>query len=426
MLLGSGGREHALAWKIAQSPLLGKLYILPGNAGTSACGENINIAVNDFNALKRFAIDNHIGMVVVGPEAPLVDGIQDYFRSDRKVADIAIIGPSQRGAMLEGSKDFAKDFMIRHGIPTAGHRTFDRNTIEEGIAFLHHQHPPFVLKADGLAAGKGVIVCTTTEEAITELKAMINEKKFGDAGKKVVIEEYLDGIELSSFVLTDGKTYKILPSAKDYKRIGDGDTGPNTGGMGCISPVPFADATFMSKVEERIIKPTIHGLSKEKIDYQGFLFFGLMNVKGDPYVIEYNVRMGDPEAECIMPRIKSDLLELFSATVNGSLGRMTMETDSRFCSAVMLVSKGYPGDYEKGKEITGFEKVSGSIIFHAGSKKDEQTGKILTSGGRVIAVTSYGDTLSGALKTSYKNAQVIEFEGKHYRKDLGKDLMKYF
>jgi phosphoribosylamine--glycine ligase len=426
MLLGSGGREHALAWKIAQSPLLGKLYIMPGNAGTSSCGTNINIALNDFEAIKKFAIDNQIGMMVVGPEAPLVDGIQDYFRRDRKVADIAIIGPSQRGAMLEGSKDFAKDFMIRNGIPTAGHRTFDRDTIEEGIAFLHHQHPPFVLKADGLAAGKGVIVCTTAEEAITELKAMVNEKKFGDAGKKVVIEEYLDGIELSSFVLTDGKTYKVLPSAKDYKRIGDGDTGLNTGGMGSISPVPFADATFMSKVEDRITKPTIQGLFKEKIDYQGFLFFGLMNVKGDPYVIEYNVRMGDPEAECIMPRIKSDIMELFRATANGSLEKMTVETDRRFCSAVMLVSKGYPGDYEKGKEIYGFENVSSSIIFHAGSKKDERTGKIFTSGGRVIAVTSYGDTLSGALETSYKNAQVIEFEGKYYRKDLGKDLMKYF
>jgi phosphoribosylamine--glycine ligase len=425
MLLGSGGREHALAWKLVQSPLLSHLFIVPGNAGTALCGTNVTIALHDFEALKKFALDNKIAMVVVGPEAPLVEGIWDSFKQDIITSDISVIGPSQTGAMLEGSKDFAKDFMNRHCIPTAAHRTFTLDTLDAGIDFIHHQIPPFVLKADGLAAGKGVIICATADEAITELNAMIRDKKFGDAGKKVIIEQYLSGIELSAFVITDGKTYKILPSAKDYKRIGEDDTGPNTGGMGSISPVPFADVGFMEKIEERIIKPTIRGLAQEKISYHGFIFFGLMNVQGNPYVIEYNVRMGDPEAECILPRVKSDLLELFISTSKGRLEESQVVTDYRYCAAFMLVSKGYPGDYEKGKEITGLDNIVDSIVFHAGSKKDEKTGKIITNGGRVLAVTSYGMTLPEALATSGKNAQMIGFEGKYYRKDLGHDLMKY-
>jgi phosphoribosylamine--glycine ligase len=426
MLLGSGGREHALAWKIAQSSLLQSLYIIPGNAGTSQCGMNVSIPHHDIEALKAFAVSHAVDMLVVGPEGPLVDGITDHFASDIRTSHIAVIGPSAKGAMLEGSKDFAKEFMGRHGIPTAEHKTFFSENIERGIDFIHHLPPPYVLKADGLAAGKGVIIAVTAEEAVNELYAMIKDRKFGEAGKKVIIEQYLDGIELSAFVLTDGLSYLILPSAKDYKRIGEGDTGPNTGGMGSISPVPFADDTFMKKVEDRIIRPTIMGLQKENIRYHGFIYFGLMNVDGDPFVIEYNIRMGDPEAECILPRLSSDLLALFDATTHGKLNTVTLATDPRFCTTVILVSKGYPGEYEKGKVITGIEKTKGSIVFHAGSHKDEGTGHTVTSGGRVLAVTSLAPTLQQALNASYTNAAVIDFEGKSFRKDLGQDLLKYY
>ncbi len=426
MLLGSGGREHALAWKIVQSSLLQSLYIIPGNAGTSQCGMNVSIQHHDIEALKAFALSHAVDMLVVGPEGPLVDGITDHFASDLRTSHIAVIGPSGKGAMLEGSKDFAKTFMGRYGIPTAEHKTFFSENIERGIDFIHHLPPPYVLKADGLAAGKGVVIAETAEEAVNELYAMIKDRKFGDAGKKVIIEQYLDGIELSVFVLTDGISYLILPSAKDYKRIGEGDTGPNTGGMGSISPVPFADYTFMKKVEDRIIRPTIMGLQKENIRYHGFIYFGLMNVDGDPFVIEYNVRMGDPEAECILPRLSSDLLALFDATSHGRLNTMTLDTDPRFCTTVILVSKGYPGEYEKGKIITGIEKTEGSIVFHAGSRKDDDTGRTVTSGGRVLAVTSLAPTLKQALNTSYLNADIIDFEGKSFRKDLGQDLLKYY
>ncbi len=423
LILGSGGREHALAWKIVQSPKLKNLFIAPGNAGTASCGTNVTISDINFEEVKKFCIENQVNMIIVGPEAPLVEGIWDYFK--KHLPECKVIGASKKGALLEGSKDFAKEFMKRHNIPTANYQTFSIENIEDGISFLKTQNPPYVLKADGLAAGKGVIICDSLEKAVTELKEMIHDAKFGDASKKVVIEEFLEGIELSVFIVTDGHSYKILPSAKDYKRIGEGDTGLNTGGMGSISPVPFANEAFMSKVEHRIIKPTIEGLAKEGLPYHGFIFFGLMNRQGNPFLIEYNVRMGDPEAESVIPRIKSDLLQVFEATANGSLHEIRIETDQRFCAAIMLVSKGYPGAYEKGKIIYNHKNVDDSIIFYAGSKIDKDN-TIVTNGGRVMAISSFGSDMDEALKKSYQNASIINFEGKYYRKDLGKDLKKYF
>jgi len=422
LILGSGGREHALAWKITQSPLLSKLFIAPGNAGTSQHGTNVNFDTGDYKILKEFVLENDISMMVVGPEAPLVDGVHDYFLQDKELEKVMVIGPVKDAAMLEGSKDFAKEFMMKNQIPTAAYATFSKDTLDEGIAFLKQMKPPYVLKADGLAAGKGVLICETLAEAENELSAMLRDAKFGEASKKVVIEEFLTGIEISCFVLCDGKSYKILPSAKDYKRIGEGDTGLNTGGMGSISPVPFADAEFMQKVEHSIIAPTVRGLINEDLEYKGFIFFGLINVEGEPYLIEYNVRMGDPEAESVIPRIKSDLLKLFVATGKGKLAEEHIETDPRYAAAIMLVSGGYPGNYEKGKVITGIEEVEGSIVFHAGTKAGDAAGESLTSGGRVIAVTSFGNKIEDALRQSYVNASHIEFEGKYYRRDLGNDL----
>lgn len=419
LLLGSGGREHALAWKINESERLTTLYVAPGNAGTAGSAENVNIKVTDFEALAAFVENNGIEMLVVGPEDPLVEGIRDYFEADARFAHLMIVGPGKAGAILEGSKDFAKEFMIRHHIPTAGYLTVTKENIEDGIDFLKTLKPPYVLKADGLAAGKGVLILNDIEEAKSELRLMLGGK-FGKAGNRVVIEEFLSGIELSVFALTDGKDYKILGSAKDYKRIGEGDTGLNTGGMGAVSPVPFADEEFNRKVEERIVRPTIEGFREEGIDYKGFVFFGLMNVAGDPYVIEYNVRMGDPETEVVLPRLKTDILSLFEAMAKGELKQAAFDLDSRFCTTVMLVSQGYPGDYEKGKVITGLENVEGSIVFHAGTKLTD--GKVLTNGGRVLAVSSYGDTMKEALTQSYKNVAKIHFEGMNFRRDIGFDL----
>lgn len=419
LLLGSGGREHALAWKISESKRLTKLYVAPGNAGTAEIAENVNIKVTDFGALATFIENTGIEMLVVGPEDPLVEGIRDYFEADARFTRLMIVGPGKAGAILEGSKDFAKEFMNRHAIPTAGYLTVTKENIEEGIDFLKALQPPYVLKADGLAAGKGVLILNDLEEAKSELRLML-DGKFGKAGNQVVIEEFLKGIELSVFALTDGKDYKILGSAKDYKRIGEGDAGLNTGGMGAVSPVPFANEEFNRKVEERVVRPTIEGFREEGIDYKGFVFFGLMNVGGDPYVIEYNVRMGDPETEVVLPRLKTDILSLFEAMAKGELKQAAFDLDARFCTTVMLVSRGYPGDYEKGKQIDGLENVEGSIVFHAGTKLAD--GKVLTNGGRVLAVSSYGDTMKEALAQSYKNVAKIHFDGMNFRRDIGFDL----
>lgn len=420
LLLGSGGREHALAWKILQSTKCSKLFVAPGNAGTETIAKNINISPTDFAAIKNFANQEKIDMVVVGPEDPLVAGIYDFFKNDESLKHIPVIGPSKIGAQLEGSKEFAKEFLVKNNIPTAAYGSFTKETLEKGQRFLETLEPPYVLKADGLAAGKGVLIIQDLEEAKTELANMLVGEKFGQASSKVVIEEFLDGIELSCFVLTDGKNYKMLPTAKDYKRIGEGDTGLNTGGMGAVSPVPFADSVLLEKIESRIVKPTISGLQKDGIEYKGFIFIGLINVKNEPMVIEYNVRMGDPETEVVIPRLKSDLVELFLAVANEKLDQATLEIDPRSATTIMVVSGGYPEDYEKGKIISGIESVSDSIVFHAGTKMID--GQIVTNGGRVLAVTSYGDNFKEAIQKSYQNIEKLDFDKMYFRKDIGFDL----
>ncbi len=421
LILGSGGREHAFAHSIANSQKCEKLYVAPGNAGTSLVAQNINISVNDFTKIYEFVLNNQIHMVVVGPEDPLVAGIYDYFQQHTDLQDVLVVGPSKQGAALEGSKDFAKQFLIKNNIPTGQYQTFTAKNLYEGYAFLETLKPPYVLKADGLAAGKGVLIIKNLEEAKAELRNMLVEAKFGEASQKVVIEEFLDGIELSCFVLTDGKSYKILPTAKDYKRIGEGDTGLNTGGMGAVSPVPFADDVFMKKIEEDIVKPTIKGLNEANIVYRGFIFIGLIKVNNNPYVIEYNVRMGDPETEVVLPRIKSDLVDLLYALKDQTLEQQTLDVSDKTATTVVLVSGGYPEDYQKGKEILGLNHPNESIIFHAGTKTEDN--KVLTNGGRVLAITSFGNSIAEAKNKSYETIQQISFEGMYYRKDLGQDLM---
>ncbi len=422
LLIGSGGRENALAWKIAQSKKTTKLFVAPGNGGTEKFATNVDFDPNDHQTVRDFIYSNKIEMVVVGPEEPLCRGLHDAIIEIYTMTDIPIIGPKMRGAKLEGSKEFAKEFMVRHNIPTARYKSITKKTIADGEAFLDQLKPPYVLKADGLAAGKGVLILNDLNEAKSELRSMLNGK-FGYASHTVVIEEYLSGIELSVFVLTDGNSYLILPEAKDYKRIGEGDTGLNTGGMGAVSPVPFADKAFMDKVEKRIVIPTIEGLKADNIDYQGFIFLGLMNCNGDPMVIEYNVRMGDPETEVVIPRIESDIVELFEAVGNRTLSEKTIKIKDEFCCGVVMVSGGYPGDYQKGKEIFGLDKPTESMIFHAGTKAKD--GKILTSGGRVLVVSSFGKTMNEALEKSYKTLKEISYEGAYFRRDIGKDLEKY-
>jgi phosphoribosylamine--glycine ligase len=420
LLLGSGGREHALAWKMLQSPKCSKLFVAPGNAGTDQIATNCSLDILDFDSIKSLVLQEKVEMVVVGPEDPLVQGIYDFFKNDETLKNIPVIGPSKVGAQLEGSKEFAKEFLIRHHIPTAAYDSFTAATVEKGYEFLETLQPPYVLKADGLAAGKGVLIIQDLAEAKEELRNMLVHAKFGKASKKVVIEEFLDGIELSCFVLTDGKNYKMLPTAKDYKRIGEGDTGLNTGGMGAISPVPFADAILLEKIETRIVKPTIEGFQKDGIEYKGFVFIGLIIVKGEPIVIEYNVRMGDPETEVVIPRLKSDLVELFQAVADEKLDEVTLEIDERSATTIMVVSGGYPEDYEKGKVILGIEKVADSIVFHAGTKLEN--GQVVSNGGRVLAVTSFGENFQVAIKKSYQNIDKLHFDKMYFRKDIGKDL----
>ncbi len=421
LLIGSGGREHALAWKMSKSSILEKLFIAPGNAGTAQLGTNVDLQPNDFKAIKDFVLENEIGMVVVGPEDPLVNGIVDFFEGDEFLKGVGIVGPNKEAAQLEGSKDFAKEFMKRHNIPTAKYQTFTKDTLKEGQAFLESLKPPYVLKADGLAAGKGVLILDSLKEAKKELKNMLSDAKFGEASSRVVIEEFLDGIELSCFVITDGDAYKKLPEAKDYKRIGEGDTGLNTGGMGAISPVPFANPTFLDKIENQVIIPTIKGLKSDGITYKGFIFFGLINVKNEPYVIEYNCRMGDPETEVVIPRLKSDLLDLFEGVATGTLSERDVVFDDRSAATVMMVSGGYPESYEKGKKIEGLNKVDESIVFHAGTVADGPV--IKTAGGRVLAATSYGKDLESALKKSYESLAKISFDKAVYRSDIGHDVL---
>ncbi len=421
LLLGSGGREHALAWKMLQSSKCSQLFVAPGNAGTGQIATNVDMSTIDFESIKSFSIREKVDMIVVGPEDPLVNGIYDFFKNDPAIQHIPVIGPSKIGAQLEGSKEFAKEFLIKHKIPTAAYDSFTKDTVEKGCRFLETLQPPYVLKADGLAAGKGVLILKDLHEAQTELRNMLVHAKFGAASSKVVIEEFLDGIELSCFVLTDGKNYKVLPTAKDYKRIGEGDTGLNTGGMGAVSPVPFADAVLMEKIEKRIVQPTIEGLQKDQIEYKGFVFIGLINVKGEPMVIEYNVRMGDPETEVVLPRIQSDLVELFQAVADGKLDEVTLEIDPRSATTIMLVSGGYPEEYEKGYEISGLESVTDSIVFHAGTKMVDE--KVVSNGGRVLTVTSYGDDFQEAIKKSYQNIEKLHFDTMYYRKDIGFDLL---
>jgi len=420
LILGSGGREHTFAWKIAQSPLCKQLFVAPGNSGTANIAINVNIGVNDFEAIKELVLAKNIDMVVVGSEDPLVNGVHDYFLNDLALKHVSIIGPQKVAAQLEGSKEFAKEFLFRHNIPTAAYESFTKENVEKGYAFLETLNAPYVLKADGLAAGKGVVILNDLNDAKAELKSMLVDSKFGSASSKVVVEEFLDGIELSCFVLTDGTNYKILPTAKDYKRIGEGDTGLNTGGMGAVSPVPFATEEFLNKIEERVVKPTINGFKKDNLPYVGFVFIGLIKVGDDPKVIEYNVRMGDPETEVVLPRLKNDFVEILKAMANGTLDKIHIEIDPRAATTIMLVSGGYPEDYEKGKEITGIENIKDSIPFHGGAELKD--GKVVTSGGRVMAITSYGNTYQEAIKKSYQNIEKLHFDKMYYRKDIGFDL----